>query len=45
MEGAEYYLVNLYEYDALLGEYELVKEDLKAETNTLHITEVESGTT
>ena len=45
VEGAEYYLVNLYEYDALLGEYELVKEDLKAETNTLHITEVESGTT
>ena len=45
VEGAEYYLVNLYTYSSLLGETELYRSDLRAETNQLHIDGVNSGET
>ena len=45
VDGAEYYLVNLYTYSTMLGEMEPYRSDLRADGTQLHIDGLTSGET
>ena len=45
VEGADSYLVNLYDLDDLLGQERLLQSDLAAQSNTYHFDGMESGRT